>query len=40
MLIAGKGHETDQIVGDRSVPFSDFKVAREVLERRAAGVRP
>ena len=33
LLIAGKGHETGQIVGDRVLPFDDVEVAR-----RAAGV--
>ena len=32
LLIAGKGHETGQIVGDRVLPFSDADEARAALE--------
>jgi UDP-N-acetylmuramoyl-L-alanyl-D-glutamate--2,6-diaminopimelate ligase len=31
LLIAGKGHETGQIVGDRTLPFSDQATARAAL---------
>ena len=34
IVIAGKGHETYQIVGDRVLPFDDVAVAREALQRR------
>jgi UDP-N-acetylmuramoyl-L-alanyl-D-glutamate--2,6-diaminopimelate ligase len=29
ILLAGKGHETGQIIGDRVLPFDDAQVARE-----------
>jgi UDP-N-acetylmuramoyl-L-alanyl-D-glutamate--2,6-diaminopimelate ligase len=31
LLIAGKGHETGQIVGDKVIPFSDHEVVRDLL---------
>ena len=36
VLIAGKGHETYQIVGDRVHEFDDAAVARDVLAHRTA----
>ena len=32
LLIAGKGHETGQILSDRTLPFSDAETARAALE--------
>jgi UDP-N-acetylmuramoyl-L-alanyl-D-glutamate--2,6-diaminopimelate ligase len=36
LLIAGKGHETGQIIGDRTVPFSDHEAVAETLKELAA----
>ena len=35
LLIAGKGHETGQIIGDTVVPFSDQETARAALQEAA-----
>lgn len=37
ILIAGKGHENYQLIGDRKIPFSDQKQARLFLRRREQG---
>ncbi len=37
VLVAGKGHETGQIVGDRVLPFSDHEAVRDALAQRAPG---
>jgi UDP-N-acetylmuramoyl-L-alanyl-D-glutamate--2,6-diaminopimelate ligase len=34
VLIAGKGHETYQVIGDRVIDFDDAAIAREALARR------
>jgi UDP-N-acetylmuramoyl-L-alanyl-D-glutamate--2,6-diaminopimelate ligase len=36
LLIAGKGHETGQIVGDRILPFSDHEAVAAALKELAA----
>jgi UDP-N-acetylmuramoyl-L-alanyl-D-glutamate--2,6-diaminopimelate ligase len=35
VMIAGKGHEKYQVIGDAVLPFDDVAVAREALERRS-----
>jgi UDP-N-acetylmuramoyl-L-alanyl-D-glutamate--2,6-diaminopimelate ligase len=34
VLLAGKGHEQYQVIGDQYVPFDDAAIAREALARR------
>jgi UDP-N-acetylmuramoyl-L-alanyl-D-glutamate--2,6-diaminopimelate ligase len=34
LVVAGKGHETGQIVGDRTLPFSDHEVIRAAIAER------
>jgi UDP-N-acetylmuramoyl-L-alanyl-D-glutamate--2,6-diaminopimelate ligase len=36
LVVAGKGHETGQIVGERVQPFSDHEVIRAVLAGEGA----
>lgn len=37
VLIAGKGHETTQIIGTQVLPFDDREVAREILREWESG---
>lgn len=37
VLIAGKGHETYQILGDKSIHFNDIEVAKKYLAQLQAG---
>ncbi|MFA9564667.1 MAG: Mur ligase family protein, partial [Acidimicrobiales bacterium] len=37
VVIAGKGHETTQVIGDRVLEFDDRVVARRAMDARAAG---
>ena len=39
VLVAGKGHETAQVVGGRELPFDDRLVARALLEECAGAAR-
>jgi UDP-N-acetylmuramoyl-L-alanyl-D-glutamate--2,6-diaminopimelate ligase len=36
LLVAGKGHETGQIIGDRTIPFSDHEAVAAALKELAA----
>jgi UDP-N-acetylmuramoyl-L-alanyl-D-glutamate--2,6-diaminopimelate ligase len=37
VLIAGKGHETGQIVGNTVIPFSDHDEAQAALSSKSSG---
>ena len=37
VLLAGKGHETVQVLRDRTVEFDDRAVARRILSQRGYG---
>jgi UDP-N-acetylmuramoyl-L-alanyl-D-glutamate--2,6-diaminopimelate ligase len=39
VIIAGKGHEKYQVIGDRTLPFDDVEVARAALGHRRASSR-
>jgi len=40
VILAGKGHETYQVLKDRTIPFDDRAVAREVLKGYGYGKTP
>jgi UDP-N-acetylmuramoyl-L-alanyl-D-glutamate--2,6-diaminopimelate ligase len=37
VLIAGKGHEKYQVIGEREIPFDDVALARQALAKRRGG---
>jgi UDP-N-acetylmuramoyl-L-alanyl-D-glutamate--2,6-diaminopimelate ligase len=36
LVVAGKGHETGQIIGDRTLPFSDHEEVRAAITGKQA----
>jgi len=40
VLLAGKGHEKFQVVGEEAIPFNDGEVAREVLSSAGFSSEP
>jgi UDP-N-acetylmuramoyl-L-alanyl-D-glutamate--2,6-diaminopimelate ligase len=40
LVIAGKGHESGQIIGAETLPFDDVEVARAAAGRRSHALRP
>lgn len=39
VIVAGKGHEKTQVIGERELPFDDVAVSRDALTRRRARQR-
>jgi UDP-N-acetylmuramoyl-L-alanyl-D-glutamate--2,6-diaminopimelate ligase len=39
VIVAGKGHEKTQVIGERQLPFDDVEVSREALTRRRSRQR-
>jgi UDP-N-acetylmuramoyl-L-alanyl-D-glutamate--2,6-diaminopimelate ligase len=40
VLLAGKGHETYQVLKDRTIDFDDREKAREILRRKGYAKKP
>jgi UDP-N-acetylmuramoyl-L-alanyl-D-glutamate--2,6-diaminopimelate ligase len=40
VLLAGKGHEKEQVLADRTIPFDDAEVARATLAELGYGGAP
>ena len=40
VVLAGKGHETYQVLKDKTIPFDDREVARRVLQEMGFGNEP
>ena len=39
VLVAGKGHEKYQVIGERTLPFDDVEIAQAALAQRRTGTK-